>query len=91
MPAGRGDEQVTVVCSCGVVMTLAWRTAEAVKCFGCGRAFAPPPTATSPPLRWRPDLATRPEHPLLPAARVLAISVVLLALLGAALGLLLST
>ncbi len=83
------DEQVTVVCRCGVVMTLAWRTAEPVRCFGCGRVFEAPPTATATPLRWRPDLATRPESPVLPVVKIVAIVAILAALLAAAVTLLL--
>jgi hypothetical protein len=77
-------------------MTLAWRTAEPVKCFGCGRTFAPPPTATATPLRWRPDLAFRPSRwesrwaahwrgsPFVPIALATSIAAVLLLLLGLA-------
>jgi len=56
-PSVPEDERTTVVCACGVVMTLSWKTAQPVCCFGCDRVFAPPPTATAAPLRWRPDLA----------------------------------
>lgn len=87
-PPSFEDERVSVLCSCGVVMTLSWRTTEAVRCFGCAREFAPPPTVTATPLRWRPELASKPEHPLLPLARGLTIAGVLLSLLGAAFALL---
>ena len=86
------SQRTTVACACGVVMTLAWRTAEPVKCFGCGRTFAPPPTATAAPLRWRPDLAFRParwaprwrRNPFGPIALATSIAAVLLLLLGLA-------
>ena len=98
-PPSPASERTTVACTCGVVMTLAWRTAEPVKCFGCGRAFAPPPTATAAPLRWRPDLAVthsrgashwaRHLHrmrggPFVPIALATSIAAVLFLLLGLA-------
>jgi len=85
------EERTTVVCGCGVVMTLAWRTAEPVRCFGCQRIFAPPPTATAAPLRWRPELAgpRRPERDLRPLVVAMAIAIVLATLLAAGLKILL--
>jgi hypothetical protein len=51
-------------------MQVAWATAEAVSCFGCGRAFAPPPDVTTAPRRWRPELALPPPPPLRGGTRV---------------------
>ncbi len=80
------DERVTVVCGCGVVMTLSWRRAEPVLCFGCRRVFAPPPTATGAPLRWRPELISRrDELPIRAIALAGTIAAVLLLLLALAL------
>jgi hypothetical protein len=91
-PPSPASERTTVACACGVIMTLAWRTAEPVKCFGCGRTFAPPPTATAAPLRWRPDLAFRPSRwesrwrggPVVPIALATSIAAVLLLLVALA-------
>jgi len=89
VPSPPGDERTTVVCGCGVVMTVSWRTVEPVRCFGCQRIFEPPPTVTATPLRWRPELAGGPRPPRRPIFLPAAIALVLFALLGAALAVLL--
>ena len=51
--------RVTVVCGCGVLMEVTWARASVVHCFGCGRAFPPPPGA-GPEIQWKPELAPDP-------------------------------
>jgi hypothetical protein len=43
-------------------MELAWKRAAPVACFGCGRAFEPPPVAVAPTLEWRPERAPVPPE-----------------------------
>jgi hypothetical protein len=41
-------------------MEVKWLRASLVRCFGCGRAFEPPPHVEGAPFAWKPDLAPPP-------------------------------